>query len=163
MISFEPLILASEIVQHVILIVLVGIVLGEYMRTRMTRGNQAIYRIMLIAVILAAGWAILCYFFESAVTSLQQIVMYLLLLAPMLWLLWRVAARSQDKALRRIFRILASVIVIYFSICLAHCLSMLYLPEMAIVRKFLEVGGMMILYFFILNCCIQFRDNEKNS
>lgn len=163
MISFEPLILASEIVQHVILIVLIGIVLGEYMRASMTGGNKAIYRIMLIAVILAAGWAIFCYFFESAVTSLEQIAVYLILLVPMLWLLRRVAVRSQDKVLRRIFRIFAAVIVLYFSVCLAHCLSMLYLPEMAIPRKFLEVGGMIILYFFILNCCIQFRDNDKIS
>ncbi len=176
MIISHYLILASEFVQHITVIVLVGFMVTEcvacYASLVSSRAGlfdareEALFRkrkrehiMLLVAVILMALWLIV-EFFVDLNNFWYHTLFHIPVITAMLVILWPLA-REWDAISKRIFTVLLIVAIAHISLDVLSFFNY-HLPRDSIIRAILKTVQAITLYFFVLTHAIISNDDNNS-
>lgn len=166
---FQPIILASEFIQHVVVIVLVGLVLTECVacwhdlqmsrkglfdieQDRRFHKRKREHLELLAVMSLTALWLIVEYFADLSHVSYHFLFHAPIVLA-ILWLL-REIIKSYGGALTILFAILVLVVGAHLFLDVLKFLLHIYFPSDPIVRAALKTAEAVVLYFLVIRYMI---------
>lgn len=176
---FQPITLASEFIQHVIVIVLAGLVLTECVacfkdlqmlrkglfdieQERRFRVRKREHLQLLSAVILSATWLIVEYF-----ADLSHVSYHFLFHAPIifviLWLLRQITRSYRDKAIMVLFFMFLTAASGHIFLDVLKFLLAIHVSWDSIARALFKTAEAITLYFLVIRYLIISKNDDIST
>lgn len=169
MIFTQPIILASEFIQHIVAIVLVGLVVTDCVacyrdlqasrkglfdaeQERRFRTRKREHLQLLAAVLLSALWLIAEYFTDLSLVS-YHLLFHVPVVLSVLWFLRRVT-KSYGGALAILFYLLVAVVGAHIFLDVLRFVLHIYISLDPIARAVFKTAEAIVLYFLVLRYMI---------
>lgn len=161
----QPIILASEFVQHIIVIVLVGLVVTDCVvcyrdlqashkglfdaeEEKRFRTRKREHLELLAAILLSTLWLIAEYFADLSL-ALYHLLFHVPVVLAILWLLRRVT-KSYDGALVALFYLLVAVAGAHIFLDVLRFILHMYISLDPILRATFKTAEAVVLYFLVM-------------